>query len=307
MEHYEAPGATSEERHAEWTGRAWPSMAAIFKSKPVGEFATAAERVEFDGLVVQFADGTARQFDRPPTRIRADGFDMLGVGVQLEGEMRGKAYGRPFHAQAGALLLLDAAQPSNLFLEAGRSLQLVIPRRVAEEHLGRVRQLHGTVVTPERGALLLGHLLRLRKALPLLTEAQRPRLARTVIDLLALALDGEVSRRPPTVSAATLASAKGEIEARLGLQSLGVAFLCQRLRVSRSVLFRLFEAEGGVEAFIRRRRLEQVHAALLDPANTDRIAQLAERWGFGDASHLTRQFRKAYGTTPGTVRADRGR
>ena len=308
VERYEAAGATSADRHAAWAERPWPSVAALFRSEPIGAFATTATQVEFDGLVVQYAEGTARRFDRPAARIRADGIDVLGVGVQLDGVMHGTARAAAFHAAAGALLLLDAAQPASVLLEGGRSLQLILPRAVAEEQLGHVRQLHGTVVAPARAALLLGHLLRLREALPLLTVAQRPRLARTVTDLLALALDDPATVRTPAAAAssappaAALASAKGEIEARLGVPSLGVAWLCQRLHISRSALFRLFEADGGVEAFIRRRRLEQVHAALLDPANTDRVGQLAERWGFGDASHLTRLFRRHYGVTPGALR-----
>ncbi len=200
------------------------------------------------------------------------------------------------------------AQAAAFSLTTSRSIQLAIPRAVADEHFGSVRKLHGEVVEADRAAMLVSNLLQIRDALPDLTTRHEPRLARTVLDMLAIALDqaAESPREAPTERGApSLAAARQEIESRLGLPSLTIAMLCQRLNVSRSTLYRMFEPEGGVEAYIRKRRLEQVRIALLDPASTDRIGDLAYRWGFSDASHLSRQFRELYGVTPTALRASR--
>ena len=281
-----------------------PSIAALFDSRAVGEFSTDADQVRFDGLTIQFANGTARLLDRSATKAKRDGVDVLGVGVPLDGELVGTAGMRSFRTPPGALLLLDMAQPASMQLPAGRSIQLALPRGVAAKHFEQVRSLHGLVVPADRATMLVGHLLNLRNALSMLVEHQQPRLARTVIDLLALAVDGiEVNRRISGWDGDPSAAARREVHARLGQESLTVPNLCVALGVSRSALYRMFEAEGGVEAYIRTQRLERVRHALLDTTNFDRIGDLAYRWGFSDASHLTRQFRDAYGMTPSDFRA----
>jgi len=97
--------------------------------------------------------------------------------------------------------------------------------------------------------------------------------------------------------------ARAEIETRLGSATLTVATLCRVLGMSRSALYRLFEDEGGVHAYVTRRRLESVAAALGESSERDRIADIAERWGFCDAAYLGRLFRERFGMTPSDYRA----
>lgn len=307
VEHYDTQSVPSHLRHAAWATRGWPSVAALFESRAIGEFSTEADQIRFDDLTLQFASGTARAFDRTAKKARDDGIDILGVGVHFDGDYVGTARDRPFRAAPGALLFLDMTQPSHVDLPDGRSMQLALPRAVAEEHLDQVGNLHGLVVAPDRAAMLVGHLLNLREALPALLDFQQPRLARTVIDLLAVAIDSSTSitRRNPGMDSDPSAASRREIDARLGLASLTVPSLCAALRISRSALYRMFESDGGVEAYIRAQRLNRVRDALLDPANQDRIGDLAYRWGFSDASHLSRQFRELFGVTPSVFRANR--
>ena len=303
--HYSTAQVPPADAHDQWVARGFPSVAAMFDSVPLEPFGTAVDQVQLDQLTVQFAEGTAREFDRSVVRLRSDGITMLGINVVIDGVLRGDARGRPFTVKPGGVILLDMMQSSRVSVPQGRSIQIGVPRALADDQLGPVRRLHGTVVPPDRAAMLIGHLLRLRESLPTLGDAQKPRLARTIIDLLAIALeriDERVAVAPPEGREPTASVVRREIEAQLGLPTLSVASLCQRLGLSRSALYRLFEGDGGVEAYIRRRRLEQVRAALVDPTNADRVGDLAYRWGFSDASHLTRLFREAYGVTPSAMR-----
>lgn len=96
--------------------------------------------------------------------------------------------------------------------------------------------------------------------------------------------------------------AERAIEERLGSAMLTVANLCRWTAMSRSSLYRLFDADGGVQAYVRVRRLARV-AADLRTGGAGRVADVAERWGFCDAAYLARVFREAYGVTPSEYRA----
>ena len=81
---------------------------------------------------------------------------------------------------------------------------------------------------------------------------------------------------------------------------LGSVFLHLKAELN---FHRLFEAEGGVQAYIRERRLEAARLALGDPANGEPIYAIAERLGFSDAAHLSRLFRERFGASPSQFRA----
>ncbi len=109
----------------------------------------------------------------------------------------------------------------------------------------------------------------------------------------------------PPRSEPARARAERVIEERLGSAMLTVANLCRWTGMSRSSLYRLFDRDGGVQAFIRTRRLARVAEELRD-REAGRVAEIAERWGFCDAAYLARVFREVHGVTPSAYRARHG-
>lgn len=297
------------ERHQIWSDRGWPSIAALFESTPIGPFSTSAENILLDGIAVSYSTGTARLLERTPERIAADRIDILGVGVLLEGEMHGLARSREFEARTGEMLLFDIAQPITMTMSITRSIQLGIPRAMAEAELGPVAELHGRVIRRDEAALFHAHLVKLSETMLRIPADTAPRLARTLLDLLAVAVQTSegVERQAPGPVPGMAARARAEIRANLESPSLSVASLCRRLEVSRSTLHRLFEKEGGVQTYIRASRLAAARIALLDPENQERIGAMAERLGFSDAAHFSRLFRARFGETPSQCRAGRKR
>lgn len=295
------------ERHETWSDRGWPSVAALFESTPIGPFSTSAENIQLDGIAVSYSTGTARLLERTPERIAADRIDILGVGVLLEGEMHGVARMQEFEARSGEILLFDIAQPITMTMSIARSIQLAIPRAVAEAQLGPVAELHGLVIGREESTLLYAHLLKLSEALHAISAEDAPRLARTLLDLLVVAVHAAAHTQrdapPPPVGMA--ARARDEIRANLESPSLTIANLCRKLKISRSTLHRLFDGEGGVQTYIRNSRLDAARIALLDATNEERIGAMAERLGFSDAAHFSRLFRARFGETPSQCRAPR--
>ena len=106
----------------------------------------------------------------------------------------------------------------------------------------------------------------------------------------------------PSRSEPARARVERVIEERLGSAMLTVVNLCRWTGMSRSSLYRLFDDDGGVQAFIRTRRLARV-AEELRNREAGRVADIAERWGFCDAAYLARVFREVHGVTPSAYRA----
>ncbi len=305
-DHYSTANLPRADRHEQWTSRGWPSSAALFESTPVGEFSTSAVGVTLNGIRVSYTQGTARNFERSPARIAADGIDVLGAGVILEGTIEGQAGGKAFAARAGEILLLDMSQSSAMLMSASRSIQLAIPRPIIEAEIGPVAALHGCVIGDGEASMLHSHLLQISEALELIPPGDASRVGRTLLDLFVIALKASGLTGVPTAEGAGSAlaiRARAEIQQNLGSPKLTIANLCRRLQVSRSTLHRLFDQEGGVQAYIRGRRLDAARLALLDPGNSERIGVIAERLGFSDTAHLSRLFRERYGESPSECRA----
>ena len=310
IDHYSTDAIPDEQRHAVWATTAWPSVAALFDSTALDDFSTEADMVALDQIFLQYARSTAREFERTVDRAGADGIDVLGIGIQLDGgAMSGSTDHRSFVVPERAMLVLDTTRPCRIVHPSGASIQIALPRALAQSFLGPLGPLHGIVVPPEESGLLIGHLMELRRALPTMELRQQTLLMRTVLDLLAVALGRQaiVELPKPVEPDASVSHidrrARAEIELRLGLPSLNATSLCQRLGISRSALFRLFTDEGGVQSYIRHRRLEGVRMALAEPLRRESINELAYRFGFSDSSHLTRLFKARYGETPTAFRA----
>jgi AraC-like DNA-binding protein len=73
--------------------------------------------------------------------------------------------------------------------------------------------------------------------------------------------------------------------------------------MSRSKLYRLMDAEGGVVRYIQRQRLFEAYALLSDPSVDRPITAIAEDLCFADTSGFSRAFRREFGATPNDVRA----
>lgn len=88
----------------------------------------------------------------------------------------------------------------------------------------------------------------------------------------------------------------------LSLQSedgLTVERLCRDFHISRATLYRMFAAEGGVQHYIMDRRLDRCFTELCgSPATRGRVGEVANRWGFTDAAHFNKRFKRRFGFAP---------
>lgn len=104
--------------------------------------------------------------------------------------------------------------------------------------------------------LLSDHMRNMQDCLDTSDEAQRTMLATATVSIcnamLTPASDSAYNR--PAVVAIEI---RQFIEANLGRSDLGVEMLCARFGLSRTPVYALFEADGGVMTYIRNRRLAQ--------------------------------------------------
>ena len=112
-------------------------------------------------------------------------------------------------------------------------------------------------------------------------------------------LDGNVEAAEKMASSAR---ARRYIEAHLYDPDLTPDGVRQASGLSRATLYRLFQHEGGLFAYIRNCRLRAAANELLRFPDRP-VVEIAYLCGFGSAPDFARAFRRAYDMTPSDFRA----
>ena len=300
---YSTDDLPPDQRYRTWYRRDWPRSEPIYRTEPTEPFNTRWETVQLGQLIFVYAEITGMRWERRRQDIRDSDFDPIIVNLMLEGEAQGDMDGRPFHETAGMFHFHDLCRPSLHASTASRTYSIVIPRPVAETWFAPVRDLHGLVVDGAAARAVFAYSDHLREMLPRLDLSEADRLGRVLLELLSVAL--LATRSPPSdrLSAENVLRRRAaeEIERRLG-REIVIADLCRALGASRSRLFAAFRDDGGIRTYIMGQRLERARTALADLDPVEPISNIAHRLGFGDATQLSRSFRKRYGMAPSEYR-----
>ena len=117
--------------------------------------------------------------------------------------------------------------------------------------------------------------------------------------LLAL-LGNNVQRVQPQAQASSFEQVADYIEQHL-TQEIGIDQLSTIARVSERSLYALFERHAGItpKDYIRQRKLERIHAQLLDPASKVRsVTEVALDHGFLHLGRFAESYRRCFGELP---------
>ncbi len=221
-----------------------------------------------------------------------------GVGVTTQD-------GRVAVTHPGEITLIDTARPFAFeFADDFQQLSLHIPEELLLPHLER------PVPTATRISTVAGVGAAIRHALIAIdgsepTPRSAARLAVHTCGLLAVALE-----QPEPVSPTArrhgrlLQVALDDIGEHLGDDDLSPVRTASRLGISVRLLHQIFAGhEHSFTGTVRRRRLDQAHRDLADPARAGlRVIDIAADNGFADVTHFHRVFRKTYGYTPAQLR-----
>jgi AraC-like DNA-binding protein len=214
----------------------------------------------------------------------------------------------PFLQQKSAqfvpgILALDMNQAMRMERPTrARVLAFFLPRAVVEAAIPQAESIHGQVIayTSPLTHLLRQHLVSLYRELPDMDEAEAESNLRICAQLILAAFSRQArlsDSARAAARAAMLGRVKHYIHANLHREELSPDKILSSFPVARPTLYRMFEHEGGLSAYIRNCRLRQAADELTRPSRLT-VTQIASRWGFSYASDFTRAFRRAYGMAP---------
>ncbi len=230
---------------------------------------------------------------------RADGVLKLVIAVEGSGVVRQD--GREGALAQGLFTWIHSDAPFELAMTRGRRLLLRLPEeRVRRRHPGldvRTAVARGRDHAGERivARLLQG------------VAHDGPGLSASACAIAVNAVMEAVGLGPatPVVEAAAVRveRALASIERRLGDTALQATDIARDQGVSRRYLDGLLQRATGrtLTDAIRLRRLERAAEDLVARPD-DLTADIAMRWGFRDASHFTRLFRRRFAATPTAYR-----
>lgn len=254
----------------------------------------------FDLITVR---GSAQQVHRGSRLIDTDRSECLivmsqsrGTGVATQGE-------RESRLDPGTLTLLDSRRPYTLAFPVDfEQTVLKVPIIQLARHGSRAMTNRVQAIDAQGRLGALAH-----QAINALAAERNPSnaliLGAMALDLLVLALgeaDDGVIEDLTRMETLRVTWARAHIAASLRDPALGPASVARAQGVSLRLLQRLFARQGlQIAECIAEQRLQRCRAALQDPAQAGRtVTDIALAWGFNDAGHFAKAFRRRFGMSP---------
>ncbi|VWB58402.1 AraC family transcriptional regulator [Burkholderia aenigmatica] len=241
--------------------------------------------------------------NRSTAFIRRDGMDNYSFNLRDAGIVRGEIDGRPVFVQPGDILVVDQARPYHREIQAGDAITLLVARDMLPNLPSSV---HGTLFSGGISQLLDSYLRSLLDQIGMLSQSETLHAEQATLSLVKAMLSPtaqEMSNAHNALLSTLYVKIKEYIRQNLDSPDLSPDRICKAIGISRSGLYRLFEQDGGVANYIRKRRLLAIHRVLMSPERSrHRIGDLAYRYGFNSNTQLSRAFRLEFGHAPSDTR-----
>jgi len=262
-----------------------------------------------DGQVMfSRCETSAQRFERGSLRNAEDGLDYYLIQTHLSGGQDVRRGSKENNSSVGSLMVIDLADKHVAEASDFSHLTLVVPRPLLAPMLKRPDSQEGRVLSAESPLVTFAieHMKTLDRVAGSMTREEASVTIEPSLKLIASALNGSVESvedGAASIARASLMRAKTEIEAQLHRGNISVESICRRLGFSRASLYRLFKPYGGIQAYIRERRLVRCAEELVSAKFATRhIHDIAFSWGFNSEAHFSRTFKKRFGETPSDIR-----
>lgn len=258
----------------------------------------------FGNMTVGLATFNDQKYWRDRRRIARHEMEVYMVQLVLAGCAQGDFNGNNITFKPGDIIITDLTQAMSAQVTSGARLAIVVPRLELQQ-LVFERNIHGTVLKAEAPTtrLLADYMLSLEKVVSKLDDNAIRASQEALLILLSSALKGADVYPDIPVNVPMRQSIIDYINRNITNPNLGPQQIMTRFRVSRSHLYRAFEADGGVAKFIRDKRLDMAYRLLSDPRNTRMsVKELVYKCGFSDRINLSKLFDERFGLFPKEAR-----
>lgn len=264
--------------------------------------------INFGHALIFDVQAEAQGFVRSPRLIANEQLDHYILQVYRTGVCNG-AYGDVQNiVYPGDIKVVDLTRPFHTSNTDFDNISLTIPRDFLAPLLEDPDAMHGRVLNRHSAMtrVIAAHIRELADHAADLDMADGIALASATIRLVAAGLGANKRARDETRSYQTAAigqAVRDFIERNLTSPTLEPDLLVRQFRMSRTQLYRLFEEDGGVFAYIRLRRLPRCFQLITHPLHPGRaIGEIAFGLGFTSEAHFSRLFRRTFGLAPSEAR-----
>lgn len=277
-------------------------------------FEAAIDRYEVGDIVFTDCRSDAMRLERSLARISTDSVRSYALHVFLEGDVQDVGV-RPSPRRKDALdapasarvLALDMGQPVRMRRNDCRVLTFFVPATMVQEVFADPAAIHARsmqIDTPV-ARLALAQVEALGRDITRLSAPMARSTVQASAQLL-LAGFGKEARLSGDARAAARAAMFGQVrryvQANLHRADLTPEQVLGALHLPRPTLYRLFQHEGGLGAYIRHLRLRHAADDLVRYPHL-MVTDVAYGVGFKSPSDFTRAFRRAYDMSPQEFRA----
>ena len=230
------------------------------------------------------------------------GFQFVHKGVELvrEGD-------RELALTPGDVVLWDGLQPTDVeIVKPFYKRTLLFPRDRVLAVCPRLAELSALPSLEGSGTarLLVRYMNALALELSRLEPAAGVAAANAALELLRAAVEPSLPTNRSAERTAMRAEIRRYVRTHLQEPELGPGSIARAYAMSVRALHALFEdADSSVAALVRSERLARCMEDL-QRANGGSVTDIAFRWGFSDAAHFSRVFKRAFAATPSEIRHD---
>ncbi|MGB3335676.1 MAG: helix-turn-helix domain-containing protein [Devosia sp.] len=292
-----------------WRDTVRPIMEILPDGGETQGFAAQIEAWNLGGMAFLRSRTAPTAFRRTKIQARNAGIDHWTFTVVKTGSFQLFRPGAPQIAEPGGVFVKSMHTPMEGALGRATSLCLVVPRDVMRERVAAIDAVDEMTLSSGLPGLLADYLIDLERQLPHLDQQDLPGVlaaTRAMIEACLSPTRDRIAAAGRSIDATLQERARRLITQNLLIAGFGAEEICSILGISRSRLYRLFEAKGGVVHWIRKQRLIDGHRILASPNNKRTVTSIALERNFLDPADFSRAFKREFGYSPKEARSTGG-